>query len=74
MMIGEPIVRREAYIKYCLMREVAIPILLPMAVHTPKAFHSTKSLKRLTLIGANYKNLRFFKAVPAGMKKMAQSP
>jgi hypothetical protein len=43
-MIGEPIVRSEAYIKYCLILLVAIPILEPMAEQTPKAFHSTKLL------------------------------
>jgi hypothetical protein len=70
-MMGEPIVRREVYIKYCLIREVAMPIRLPMAVQTPKAFHSTKSLNFLPLIVANYKNLWFLKGCSALNEKDA---
>jgi hypothetical protein len=44
MIMGEPIVSIEVYMKYCLILLVAIPILLPMAEQTPNAFHSTKLL------------------------------
>ncbi|CAN5515213.1 hypothetical protein BH10BAC4_BH10BAC4_13400 [soil metagenome] len=37
-MIGEPIVRNEAYMKNILMLEEAIPNLSPSAEHTPKAW------------------------------------
>jgi hypothetical protein len=40
MMMGEPNVRNEAYIKNRRMDEVAIPILSPNAAHTPKAYFS----------------------------------
>lgn len=41
-MMGDPMVRTDAYIKYCRILLVAIPIRWPMAEQTPKAFHSTK--------------------------------
>ena len=34
----------EAYIKYCRILLVEMPIRLPIAEQTPKAFHSTKFL------------------------------
>jgi hypothetical protein len=42
MIIGEPNVRKEAYIKNNRMEEVAIPIFSPNAVQTPKACLSKK--------------------------------
>jgi hypothetical protein len=39
---GEPIVKKEIYTNHVRMRDVAIPILSPMAVQTPNACHSIK--------------------------------
>lgn len=41
-MIGEPKVRKERYIKFFLMTEVAMPIFSPIEVQTPKTCHSMK--------------------------------
>jgi hypothetical protein len=43
---GEPIVRKEMYTNHVLMRVTDIPILSPIAVHTPNNFHSIKYLRR----------------------------
>ena len=67
-MIGEPIVRIDAYIKYCRILLVAIPIRLPMAEQTPKAFHSTKLLNLFIVL--SYKipaNSACFKAGKTGL-------
>lgn len=50
MIIGDPIVSMEAYIKYCRILLVAIPKRLPIAEQTPKAFHSTKFLNLFILL------------------------
>lgn len=42
--MGEPKVKKDRYIKYLLITEVATPIFSPMAVQTPKTCHSIKSL------------------------------
>jgi hypothetical protein len=46
MIMGEPSVKKDTYMNHMRMRDVAIPILSPMAAHTPKAFHSIKFLRR----------------------------
>jgi len=48
MIIGEPKVSKDVYMKYCRMRLVAMPMRSPMAVQTPKRFHSTKLLSLFT--------------------------
>ena len=48
-MSGEPIVRNEIYTNQVLILDVAMPILSPMAVHTPKACHSIKCLNLFIL-------------------------
>jgi hypothetical protein len=50
-MSGDPMVRKEMYMNQVRIREVAIPILSPIAAHTPKTCHSMKCLN--LFIGLN---------------------
>lgn len=42
-------VRKEMYTNQVRMRVTEMPIFSPIAVHTPKSFHSIKCLKRFML-------------------------
>ncbi len=53
MINGEPIVKKEMYIKYFLMVVVAMPAFSPIAEQTPNTCHSIKCLKRF-IIGIYY--------------------
>lgn len=53
MINGEPMVRKEIYMNQVRIREVAIPILSPMAAHTPNTCHSMKNF--ILFMGLIYK-------------------
>lgn len=55
MITGEPKVKKLRYIKYLRMVVVAMPNRSPIAVQTPKSFHSIKS--RNLSIPQKYKSL-----------------
>ena len=48
-MMGDPIVRKDIYINQRRILDVATPIRSPISEHTPKAFHSIKSLISVSL-------------------------
>ena len=54
-MSGDPMVRKEMYMNQVRIREVAIPILSPIAAHTPKTCHSMKCLN--LFMGLIYKKV-----------------
>jgi hypothetical protein len=57
-------VRKEMYMNQVRIREVAMPILSPMAVHTPNTCHSMKNFIRFMRL--NYKKIVHYQTTTPG--------